>query len=121
MGTTVFKNNEFTGCSSYKSCTTNTYTLDTRTAKARMITVQKAVVLGCRTKKNSCPIWMSNYLYKSTDYGGTANDTNGTYWTMSAASDNYAYAYAIADTGAIDTGIPYYATGGARAVVVINK
>jgi len=52
LGTTVFKDNAFTGCN-YDStnkvfnCTMNRYTLGPRTAKARMITVQEASHLGC--------------------------------------------------------------------------
>ena len=72
MGTTVFRDNAYTGCSSSSSCTTNTYTLASRTAKARMITVQEAKALGCSEATKSCPIWMYNYLYKSSSNGGTA-------------------------------------------------
>ena len=72
MGTTVFKDNAYTGCNSSSSCTINTYTLSSRTAKARIITVQEAKALGCSESTKSCPIWMYNYLYKSSSNGGTA-------------------------------------------------
>lgn len=49
MGTTTFKTNAYTGCSAYNTCSTNTYTLSSRTGKARMITLQEAKLLGCTT------------------------------------------------------------------------
>jgi len=110
MGTTIFKDNAFTECSSYNSCTTNTYTLGERTAKARMITVQEAHGLGCTGSPKSCPIWMYNYLSfssssggsgsggSSSSNGGTVNQTGGEYgsndgyWTMNANSSVSPYA-----------------------------
>jgi len=128
MGTTVFKDNAFTGCSSYNSCTTNTYTLGERTAKARMITVQEAQGLGCTSSNSSCPIWMCNYLNSSTSYGGTVNQTgdvygkNWGYWTMNAVSSGssrawrvHSYRFLYKETEATSIG------NGGRAVVVIEK
>lgn len=78
MGTTTFKNNAYTGCGGRglenNICTTNTYTLPKRTAKARMITFQEMIDLGCI--RGSCPIWMTNYLKNSTENNGTVNDEN---------------------------------------------
>jgi hypothetical protein len=133
MGTTSFKTNAYTGCSSYSSCTTNTYTLASRTAKARMITVQEAAALGCTTKSKSCPNWMNNYLYDSTSYGGTVNDNitlNGAYgnygyWTMSAESSSSYYAWYVFYTGYVSYYNGTFSTAstsfGARAVVVVSK
>jgi len=95
LGTTVFKDHAFTGCSYDDTnrkfnCTTNTYTLGPRTSKVRIISLQEAQALGCTKTISSCPIWMSNYLYQSTKYGGTENRTGGdygmnySYWTMTA-------------------------------------
>lgn len=63
------------------------YTMEEKTGKARMITVQEARTTGCAgpSETASCPIWMYNYLQSSVDHGGTVNDnTNGGgYHTMS--------------------------------------
>lgn len=123
MGTTVFKENSFTGCSE-QECSTNTYTIDSRTTRARMITMQEATSVGCYVNQNSCPNWMHNYLSESTNYGGTINSSENTkgYWTMSAfLSDSSSHAWYIhtqAKASNIDvTNLEV----GARAVVVINK
>ena len=129
MGTTAFKNNAYTGCSSYSSCETNTYTLDERTAKARMITTQESADLGCTATNSSCPIWMYNYLYNSTSYGGTIDDTtteNGAsynygYWTMSAYSTAVYFARYVYSYGSLNGNYTSGINLGARAVVEINK
>ncbi len=132
MGTTTFKTNAYTGCSEYNTCTTNTYTLAERTAKARMITVQEAVLLGCTSSDKSCPKWMNNYLQQSTSNGGTVNDkshgpnntNNSGYWTMSANPSDTRRAWIVAQNGRVNN---YsfvsvdYAYYGARAVVVVSK
>ena len=74
LGTTKFNDtDEFTGCDSYSSCSKNTYTMEKRNARARMITIQELNVLGCTATEKSCPIWISNYLKQSTAYGGTTD------------------------------------------------
>ncbi len=127
MGTTVFKTNEFTGCS-LTECTINKYTLEKRTGKARMITVQEANGLGCTGANESCPTWMNNYLYDSTSYGGTINQTGGDYgnnygyWTMSALSSDSTIAIYVPYHGDVYYLYPTTNTDfGARAVVVIDK
>ena len=128
MGTTSFTTNAFTGCNSYDSCTTNTYTLASKTTKARMITLQEASSFGCTTSNKSCPNWMNNYLYNSISYGGTVSDNsidpssgsvNYGYWTMSARPAGDAWRVIanglVIYIGTFDVGM------GARAVVVINK
>ena len=130
MGTTSFKTNAFTGCNKYNSCTTNTYTLPNRTVKARMITVQEAVNLGCTETPKSCPNWMNNYLYDSTNYGGTINDTsidstteshNYGYWTMTANSSNVTISWYVYSSGFLSNYNNYSIGHGARAVVVVSK
>ena len=130
MGKTTFKTNAYTGCSTYSSCATNTYTLASRTAKARMITIQEAKYLGCTSTDKSCPIWMNNYLPQSTSYGGTINDTaygpnwsnNAGYWTITGTSNtpHGAWRVSVGDEPVTirATAAPYY---GARAVVVVSK
>lgn len=97
LGSTIFKDNAFTGCTYNETtkkfnCTTNSYILPSRTSRVRIISIQQAQSLGCTKTINFCPIWMSNYLYHSTNYGGTENKTGGdygmnsAYWTMSANS-----------------------------------
>ena len=125
MGTTIFKTNAYTECSSYSSCTVNAYTLPERSINVRMITLQEAVDLGCTNTSKSCPIWMYNYLSDSTSYGGTANDTAGSaqnlgYWAMNAYY-NHISAYRVNYSGYVGSShanITYYGT---RAVVEINK
>lgn len=123
MGTTVFKGNAFTGCSE-QGCSNNIYTMDSRIAKARMITMQEASSVGCNVDQNSCPKWMYNYLSESTNYGGTINDSGNKkgYWTMSAyLSDSPSRVWGIHTqakafpTNAIDLEL------GTRAVIVISK
>ena len=130
IGTTTFKTNAYTGCSSYSSCAVNTYTLPERTTKARMITVQEAADLGCTSNYGSCPIWMYNYLSNSTSYGGTINDTttaNGAsgnygYWTMNANSSLADDAWHVYCYGRLGYNIMTYSTvNGVRLVVEINK
>ena len=129
MGTTVFKTNAFTACSSYSECAINTYTLDERTANARMITVQEASDLGCTADNKSCPIWMYNYLQYSTSYGGTIDDTNienavndnWGYWAMNANSINGSYAWHVLLHGKMSNDTIYSNKYCARAVVEINK
>ena len=148
MGETNFNNtNKFTGCTyrndtpttagTYKSCTTNKYTLPERTAKARMITAQEVMETGCKEWKTdnsqygSCPDFMFNYLYQSTSYGGNVDDNsivnnnyNFGYWTMSAgtsASSSDTHSWDVVHMGYVsidETTDPYF---GARAVIAINK
>ena len=130
MGTTVFKTNEFTGCTGYDSCSSNTYELNSRTTKARMITIQEAKDLGCAGTHKSCPKWMNNYLQSSINWGGTINDDtidiatgnkNNGYWTMSAISITSDRVGAITYDGVIFGESAFSTNYGARAVVVISK
>lgn len=129
MGTTPFNNNKFTACTYNPviNCTTNKYTLQARTAKARMITAQEAEKLGCTSTERSCPVWMINYLFNSTGYGGTVNVAGGKYgenqgyWTMSAyASENTSSLHTYF-SGRITYSNTKRTWAGARAVVVIDK
>ena len=132
MGTTNFNGtNAYTGCSANDStgiitCSRNVYTLGARTARARMITVQEATSLGCKTKGQSCPNYMNNYLYKSTENGGTVNDEgqNYGYWTMGAYFESgglleYAWILRFGGNAGIEGTLS--SSYGGRAVVVINK
>ena len=122
MGTTTFKTNAYTGCSSYNTCAVNAYTLPEKTVKARMITVQEVTDLGCTGTSKSCSIWMYNYLSSSTNSGGTINDTNTDgYWTMNGYSSDSTYAYAVSKIGKIMVNYVYNTVYGVRAVVEINK
>lgn len=129
MGTTTFQEVAFTGCVAYNTCSSNTYTLEERTKKARMITAQEAAALNCTDIQNSCPKWMNNYLYLSANYGGTVEDNtpingkyNQNYWTMSAFTTIPGSAMNITNSGML-TGANGLTTdtAGARAVVVIAK
>lgn len=124
--------NAYTGCNDGFSCEANKYTLPSRTAKARMITLQEANAFGCIWRVQTCPKWMYNYLYVSTSYGGTINDTsygpyaynslNEGYWLMSAYSNTNSDSWYLASSGGIwFDGYCNQARFGARAVVVVNK
>jgi len=127
MGTTTFKTNAFTGC--YRddttkeiTCGVNTYTLESRTGKTRMITAQEAGSLGCKyATGKSCPVWMHNYLNTSVNYGGTINGTDYGYWTMSGYSALNVNAMSIAYSGTVSSNRTMYLDYGARAVIVIDK
>ena len=114
-GTTIFKTSAYTGCSSYNSCTKNVYTLQSKTVKARILTIQEAKNLGCTSGENTCPSWMTNYL----TIGVTGNYG---YWTMTAQSLYPHDAWFINYNGQVFNGNVfsdvYY---GARAVVVVSK
>ena len=108
-------------CSS--DLTTNKYTLEERTAKARMITAQEAGSVGCKWQTHGVgPVWMRNFLSGSASNGGTSAGTVNGYWMMSA---HYAYngsAIKIISSGSIDYNNNTTDTSfGARAVVVIDK
>lgn len=124
--------NSYTGCSKYNDCTTNTYQFaSSRTANARMITVQEAAKIRCRNSDVKCPIWMYNYLYNSTANGGTTNDIiskdpttgkyNTGYWTMNAVSTSKYAAWYIFYSGTINSSNVNNESAGARAVVVVSK
>lgn len=107
MGVDEFKNNKFTGCSDNK-CTKNTYTKTFSSQKARLITVQEAMDLGCRfwnesNSHASCPFYLYNNLFSSKSYNGTSNDTTAGigYWTMNADSEYKNNAIAIFSSGDI--------------------
>ncbi len=118
-----------TGCSAYNSCTTNTYTLASRTVKARLISLQEASQFGCTESDKSCPKWMNNYLDSSTSYGGTKNDalvgpngsTNAGYWTMNAYSSRSQHAWLVTNSGKMNINNVSTTFYGARAVVQVSK
>lgn len=116
MGTTDFNHtNGYTGCNS-GGCTTNSYTLPEKEAKARMITFQESISLGCNVGVVlTCPKWLSNGLTDGSSIG---------YWTMSA--DNSvdlpnSNAWSIVKDGSISSHPVGSEQLGARAVIVINK
>lgn len=132
MGTTLFKDNLYTGCSSSSSCTANTYTLPTKTVKSRMLTLQEASALGCTQNPQSCPIWLGNYLGTSDQYGGTVNDTgptditrpqggNSSYWLMNAYLSNTTQSWALNALRNVSASSSNTATYGVRAVVEVSK
>jgi len=130
MGVTVFEDNAYTGCQGSPAvCSVNTYVLPERIAKARMITVQESVQMGCMpNQERSCPIWMYNYLKSNSSYGGTEPGINWGYWTMSANSsskDGDTVSSTVGAADIISSGMigAYYVLEeiGARAVVVIDK
>ena len=126
LGTTAFKTNAYTGCSSYSSCAKNKYTLAQRTARARIISMQEAVDLGCTQSSSTCPVWMINYLYSSTSTYGTANDTAGSaqnlgYWTVNANTSNSYGAWVVSYGGYMYSSDADNVKRCGRAVVEINK
>ena len=131
LGTTVFKDNAFTGCSydgtnKVYNCTTNVYTLEQRISKASMISVQEAHSLGCTQDNQSCPVWVYNYLYDASNRG-TVNQSGGDYganygyWTMNGRSSDSTIAWRVYFCGVLTDARTNYNLGGVRAVVVIEK
>ncbi len=112
----------YSGCSSsYNSCSSATYSLTRGPVKARMITMQEAMKVGCTTSSVSCPVWMYNYLNGSTGWNGTnTGDNNSEYWTMSANSSYSDFAWMVDFTGRLDDNLTTRNLG-VRAVVVISK
>lgn len=73
LGETIFLEgtNAYTGCNSITLvCDKNQYTMPKRTAKARMVTVQEAIKVGCRTNQKSCPMYMYTCLNNSISCSG---------------------------------------------------
>lgn len=122
LGTTKFNDtNEFTGCDSYSSCSKNTYTLDQRNARARLITLQELNALGCTTSEKSCPIWISNYLKQSTAYGGTTDSESLGYYTSSALSSNLNSSWYVGAVGNVYYDSIKSSDKAVRAVVEVSK
>ncbi len=123
-GVTILYENQYTGCSiSGLTCNYNKYTMSQRKARARMITFQEAKKTGCTVNNVSCPEWLYNYLYKSTSYDGSYDDTSGDYgyWTMSASNGNNSDAWLVRNDGCLAINQTMSRAYGARAVVEINK
>lgn len=113
MGTTIFQENEYTGCSPEK-CINNIYSWPERTTKARLITFQEAQKLGCEyNMTESCKIWLYN--------GHTETGETNCYWTLNAMVTNGTSAWAICNSGILTTSIINQAYHEGRAVVVVNK
>lgn len=127
MGETIFHKNAYTGCSSQTDCQTMSYQLDSRTSKARMITMQEVSQLGCSNIYGSCPVWMNNYLSNCNSSYCTNPDTNRSnnigYWTMTALGNNSnnVSAWHINNNGSLEYHNVTDSNYGVRAVVTINK
>lgn len=122
LGTTVLYGNKYTGCSAYNSCTANKYTLSSRTARARMITVLEANNLKCSTTGSNCPAWMYSYLYNTGDNSTTNGSTyNEGYWMMQAYSSDTTSAWRMNFAGKVTNYSITQIRNGARAVVVVTK
>ena len=140
LGSTSLSNKGiYTDCDNSANCSSNAYTLTRTSVKARLMTMQEAYDLGCRTSKKSCPIWMYNYCSVSTNNGGTKNEDtltttvtgagyqNNGYFLSSAGtqasgiSNRTSYARAVYYGGAFDNTYVNNVVYGARAVVSINK
>lgn len=118
MGETIFKDNAYTFCRNVNNCSEG-YTLDSRTSKARMITLQEVNSTGCNTSNGNCPIWMFNYLKNCSSYNCTVEDNNSVdYYTMTTTSFNSAW---VVECYSVLYSTPVNMNGSARAVVVINK
>lgn len=123
-GTTIFRENPYTKCILPTNCPENAYTLENRTAKARMITMQEAIKLGCTAEEKSCPLWLRNYLDTSVKNGASVDDKgpkmiNLGYWTMNA-SPNQTSAWSIAPGNFASINITN-TYNGARAVIEVTK
>ena len=95
------------------------YTL-TRTAQARMITVQELASLNCAFSGNSCKVFVYNYLNQESHNNSTVSfstDTKREYYTMNTESIHVihvsAYGGVTWDNANVGSGV--------RAVIVIDK
>ena len=128
-GTTQFTSNNYNnGCDIYASdnslviCTTNAYNISNRISRARLITMQEAMDVGCRRSAGGCPIWMYNYLNESINNGGTKDGTDVGYWSLNGyVGQVNANGLFITKLGTIGGYGTFDETIGARAVVEINK
>ncbi len=144
-GVTQLNGNAGTQClvdSEYKiTCNNNPYTSSTlgirNNVRARMITAIEASDTGClayneidSSNSGSCPDFMHNYLYSSSQVGGSYEDNtinelndqyNWAYWTMSAVSNSNAFAWNIDYDGVMQKSNSAIISRGARAVIQINK
>lgn len=120
IGTTIFYDNANTSCDT-TSCVSNSYTLEERTTKARLITYQEVQRLGCNTTGDkSCPVWLYNYLNGSTSYGGTNDGAVYCYWTINTYNGSVSDVWGISYNGTLYRNNAQ-AIYGVRAVVVVNK
>lgn len=85
------------------------------TSKARMITIQEAVALGCTETSGSCPKWMVVNTPKSVGNEG--------YWTMNAYTGNDYLAWNIYYSAGVfyNNSVNRENYNGIRAVIVISK
>ncbi len=133
LGTTIFKDNAYTGCDENLYCQVNNYILQRQTTKARLITIQEASSFGCLVwqtdnsgiNNGSCPIWMYNYFIDSISFGGTANQegekNNVGYWTSSSYSPSSSEAWHVSHDGSVYHRPTSIVNIGARAVIDIKK
>ncbi len=126
IGTTVFKENAYTKCeltSEKYNCIENSYTLPERTAKARMITVQELIALGCKNTTIGCPKWIFNYLSSQQTVNMDKQDgymiMNTSYFKVN--NKEYGYYYYIGANKSVNINGNFMNSMGIRAVVEINK
>lgn len=108
-GVTTFYDNPYTNCrydnnSKMDICDSNSYVLPKRVAKARMITMQEVLALGCGNTRYSCPSW----IYRN---------INGSVWTMNNSED-VTRAVAYGDTL---LSVSSTSTNNLHAVVEVSK
>ena len=122
----------YSGCNTYNDCSSTIYTL-TRTAKARLATVQELAALGCQANnRGSCKKFVYNYLEYASEpdqYGyfdssmtTSFDDTEPYYYTLTARTNgSWSYVWTVYGEGYFNDGIRPSDVHGARAVIVINK
>lgn len=106
MGTTIFKTNANTGCTTYNMCNAISYTWPLKVSKARLLTIQEAVDLGCTLDSNSCPKFLNNSGWMMSSHY-TSNGSENNAWIINSSRELY--------TKNVDQG------SYGRAVVVITK
>jgi len=99
----------YTGCSSYNSCDSNTYTMSTINSKVRLPMVQDLVDLGCTTTAGSCPSWLGNGLSSSNVIG---------FWTSSANVNNVWY---VSYDNRLNTGSVTTGNVRIKPIIVLDK
>lgn len=114
MSITKFFDNSFTKCDS-EGCTENSYIWTSPvTAKARMITVQEAMHLGCNFNPSSqtCPLYLSTNIGTEGIYTMNGTGTMGALFLYKTNTETN-HAYLQSDAVGYEREL--------RAVVVVNK
>ena len=91
--------------------------------KARIISLQELVDLGCTTTAGSCPIYIYNFTYGCSSYSSCPNEiytnkNNWGYWTINTSDTGI---WLVNRRGYVDQSGATNPNRGVRAGVTISK